>query len=144
MFSKACEYGIRAAVYIARQSVLGTRVSLVDVAKAIDSPKAYTSKILQLLSRHGIITSGKGPTGGFSMDARALRKVTLSTIVSAIDGNAVYSGCGLGLKKCNEKQPCPVHEQFKIIRADLKKMLESTMISTLAADVEKGITFLKR
>jgi Rrf2 family protein len=144
MFSKACEYGIRAAIYIAEQSQLDKKVGLQDVAKAIESPIAYTSKILQKLNRNNIINSMKGPNGGFSMDKHEMDKIKLSTIVFAIDGNDIYSGCGLGLKRCDEKMPCPVHNQFKSIREELKKMLETTSINTLAMDLEKGLTFLKR
>ena len=144
MFSKACEYGIRASVYIAKQSQLDRKAGLKEVAKAIESPEAYTSKILQQLSRNNIINSDKGPTGGFSMDKQNLEKVNLSTIVLAIDGNKIYNGCGLGLKKCNAKMPCPVHNQFKAIRDELKKMLETATVKSLAVDLEKGLTFLKR
>lgn len=144
MFSKACEYGIRAAIYIAEQSLRSRKVSLKDVAKAIASPEAYTSKILQQLVRNNIINSDKGPTGGFSMAKQELDKIKLSAIVSAVDGDAIYRGCGLGLKQCNEKKPCPVHYQFKSIRENLKEMLETTTVKTLALDLEKGLTFLKR
>ncbi|MEO7175782.1 MAG: Rrf2 family transcriptional regulator [Saprospiraceae bacterium] len=144
MFSKACEYGIKAAIYIAEQSPHEKKVSLKEVAQAIESPEAYTSKILQQLSRNNIINSHKGPKGGFSMDNLALETVKLSTIVSAIDGDSIYRGCGLGLKQCNEKLPCPVHEQFKEIRNELKDMLESTTIKSLAARVRNGATVLKR
>ena len=144
MFSKACDYGIRATIYIAKQSQLGKKVSLKEVAEAIESPIAYTSKILQLLSRNQIINSDKGPTGGFSIDVVKLEKVKLSTIVFAIDGDSIYKGCGLGLKKCNEHMPCPVHHQFKIVRDELKKMLETTTVQSLVLDFENGLTFLKR
>lgn len=144
MFSKACEYGIRAAIYIAEQSLLNEKVSLKDIAKAIDSPVAYTSKILQLLVKSNIISSDKGPTGGFSMNKLELEAVKLSTIVMAIDGDSIYNGCGLGLKNCNEEMPCPVHNQFKIVRDELKKMLETTLVMTLSLDLKEGLTFLKR
>lgn len=144
MFSKACEYGIKASIYIAEQSLLNKKVSLKDVAKATDSPEAYTSKILQNLSRSKIINSEKGPNGGFTMDKEELYKVKLSTVVSAIDGDSIYSGCGLGLKNCNEKLPCPLHNQFKIVRDELKNMLENTTVQSLAGDVNNGLTFLKR
>ena len=144
MFSKACEYGIRASIYIAKQSQLDRKVSLVDVANAIESPSAYTSKILQILSRNKITISEKGPTGGFSINKNELNTLKLCTIVEAIDGNDIYVGCGLGLKKCNEKMPCSVHNQFKSIRHELKMMLENTTVKSLAEDFEKGITFLKR
>ncbi|PKP12684.1 MAG: transcriptional regulator [Bacteroidetes bacterium HGW-Bacteroidetes-3] len=144
MFSKACEYGIRAAIYIAKKSLLDKKVSLKEVAKAIDSPEAYTSKILQKLAKNNIINSDKGPTGGFSMDKQELDKVKLSTIVFTIDGDDIYKGCGLGLKKCNEQMPCPVHDQFKTIREDLKIMLETTTVNSLTLALKDGLTFLKR
>ncbi len=144
MFSKACEYGIRSAIYIAEQALESKKLSLRTVAEAIDSPEAYTSKILQLLSRSQIITSEKGPTGGYSMDRTKLEKVTLSDIVFAIDGDNVYEGCGLGLKRCNEKKPCPVHFQFKKIRNELKEMLETTTLLDLALGMKNGVSVLKR
>ncbi|MFD2907912.1 RrF2 family transcriptional regulator [Flavobacterium ardleyense] len=144
MFSKACEYGIKASIYIAEQSQLDRKVGLKEVSDAIESPAAYTSKILQLLSRRAIIKSDKGPTGGFSMDKNDFDNIKLCTIVEAIDGNDIYIGCGLGLSNCNERQPCPLHNQFKSIRNELKMMLENTTIKSLAEDFEKGLTFLKR
>lgn len=144
MFSKACEYGIRACIYIAEQSQLNRKVGLKEVADAIESPEAYTSKILQLLSRTTIINSGKGPLGGFSMDKEKLNCIKLSNIVEVIDGDNIYTGCGLGLSKCNEEMPCPLHDQFKLIREELKMMLEKTTVKALAEDLEKGLTFLKR
>lgn len=144
MFSKACEYGLKACIYIAVQSQLEKKASLVDVADAIKSPASYTSKILQLLSKNNIIISSKGPTGGFFMDSIQLDTTMMSSIVQVIDGDDIYNGCGLGLIKCNEIKPCPVHNQFKFIRDELKNMVEKTSIKSLADDLEKGLTFLKR
>lgn len=144
MFSKACEYAIKASIYIGQQSVLNRKVSLKEVSTEIDSPLAYTSKILQQLTKKKMINSDKGPTGGFSMDSLALSSLRLSDIVLAIDGDLIYKGCGLGLKKCNELKPCPVHFEFKAIREELKKMLENTTIKELAEGIETGLTFLKR
>lgn len=144
MFSKACEYGIKATIYIAKKSLEDKKVSLKVVAKAINSPEAFTSKILQQLTRNNIINSEKGPKGGFYMDSRELEKVMLSTIVFAIDGDVIYKGCGLGLKRCNENMPCPVHYQFKKIREELKEMLETTSVKSLSMDVKNGLAFLRR
>ena len=144
MFSKACEYGIRASICIAKKSSFDkSKISLKDVAIFIDSPEAYTSKILQKLVRYGLINSDKGPNGGFSMDKLKLDFVTLSMVVTAIDGNDIYTVCGLGLRECNEEKPCPVHSEFKVIRAKLKNMLEQTTIHSLAKSLEDGETYLK-
>lgn len=143
MFSKACEYGIRASIYIAEQSLEGERVSLKDIAGEIDSPVAFTAKILQKLRKHGIISSLKGPTGGFQIDIERIGRIKLSDIVYAIDGDHIYTGCGLGLNECNEEHPCPLHYDFKKVRDDLKQMLESTNLRDLALKLEKGSAFLK-
>jgi Rrf2 family protein len=144
MFSKACEYGIRAAAYIALQSEKGYRVGLKDIAIAIDSPEAFTAKILQQLSRNDLIQSSKGPQGGFEMSPRQLKTVMLSNVVSTIDGDSIYKSCGLGLKTCNAKRPCPLHHEFLEIREKLRIMLETTPVRKLAGVLEAGEAILKR
>tara|TARA_R110002051_G_scaffold87336_2_gene153593 strand:- start:12857 stop:13291 length:435 start_codon:yes stop_codon:yes gene_type:complete len=144
MFSKACEYGIRASIYIASQSMEGKRVSLREIAGEIDSPMAFTAKILQQLSRSRIVDSVKGAAGGFEIEIERIKKVKLSEIVYAIDGNNVYMGCGLGLKKCNVNKPCPVHDKFVKIRDDLKVMLERTSLHEMTTGLDIGLTYLKR
>tara|TARA_R110002072_G_scaffold156748_1_gene307287 strand:+ start:1040 stop:1474 length:435 start_codon:yes stop_codon:yes gene_type:complete len=144
MFSKACEYGIRATLYIAQNSAARNRVSLKEISKKIDSPEAFTAKILQQLAHNQIITSYKGPNGGFQIDESSLQTIYLNQIVDAIDGDAIYHGCGLGLHACNAKEPCPLHNQFMTIRNNLKTMLESTTIGQLTEGLLEGITCLKR
>lgn len=143
MFSKACEYAIRACIFIATSSNEGIRTSLKDIAKEIDSPVAYTAKILQQLAKNNIIDSIKGPTGGFIIEKSQLEKIKLSQIVLAIDGDRVYKNCGLGMKDCSEKFPCPVHNQYKIVRNGLCQMLETTDLLQLCFGLKNGVTFLK-
>jgi len=144
MFSKACEYGIRAAVYITLQSLEGRRVSVTEIAEEIDSPVAFTAKILQQLTRNNIVHSVKGPTGGFEIDREDMDDVKLNMIVKAIDGDKIYVGCGLGLKECNANKPCPLHDKFVDIRTNLRTMLQSTSLYELATGLEVGQTYLKR
>lgn len=144
MFSKACEYGIRATIYIAMHSGNGQRSGLKDIAKKINSPEAFTAKILQQLAKNNIIISIKGPNGGFEIDQKRLHTLKLAEIVEAIDGDSIYKGCGLGLKNCSETHPCPVHYKFKAIREDLRKMLANTNVYELSLSMEDGLTFLIR
>lgn len=143
MFSKACQYAIRATLFIAQKSLGGERVRLKTIAKAIDSPEAFTAKILQQLARNNIIQSVKGPNGGFEIADRDFERVKLIQIVEAIDGNEVFDGCGLGLKQCNAAKPCPVHDKFKSIRENLKQMLSTTNIRELATELSVGQVFLR-
>ena len=144
MFSKACEYGIRAATYIALRSLEGKRTSLKDIAKETDSPVAFTAKILQQLSKNKIVESVKGASGGFEIQKRNVHTIKLSQIVYAIDGDKVYHGCGLGLRECNGAKPCPVHDKFIGIRDGLKNMLETTTLLEMTRGLEDGLTYLKR
>jgi len=144
VFSKSCEYGIRAMTFIAKKSQEGKRVSLKEISDEIDSPTAFTAKVLQLLVKHQLLESTKGPTGGFVLSTTDSKSITLAKIVYAIDGDQVYKGCGLGLKQCSEKQPCPVHDEFKKVRNELKKMLESTTIEYLANRLDQKNVTLKR
>lgn len=144
MFSKTCEYGIKALIFVAMQSGLQKRVSLNDIAEEINSPVSFTAKILQKLVKSGLLKSLKGPTGGFVIEEIMAEEITLSRIVSAIDGDAVYKGCGLGLDNCDEDKPCPVHHKFKVVRDELREMLEKTTLKELTLGIHDGLTFLRR
>jgi len=143
MFSKTCEYAIRATIYIANKSKEGTNVGLKDIAKNIDSPEAFTAKILQKLVKDDLVSSIKGPNGGFSLSKEQQEKVFLIDVVRCIDGSQTYDGCGLGLSQCSEEKPCPIHFQFKEVRTKLKRMLENTNMVILLEKLERGETFLR-
>ncbi len=143
MFSKACEYAIRSVIFIAVSSMKAERVGFKEIAKEIDAPEAFTAKILQKLSKSGIIDSIKGVGGGFEIPVYRLDEIKLCEVVNVIDGDAIYKGCGLGLAQCSEVHPCPVHEKFKLIREGLRKMLETTTLKELANGTKSGDTFLK-
>ena len=144
MFSKACEYGIRAAIYVGQQSASGHRVSLSEIARAIGSPESFTAKVLQQLVREELMESHRGPAGGFELTPAQLREVTLRQIVVAIDGGAMLRGCALGLPHCSANHPCPVHDQFLPIRDQLNEVLNQHTIGDLAHGVSNGLSFLKQ
>lgn len=143
MFSKACEYAIRSVIFVATSSMKGERVGFKEIAKEVGAPEAFTAKILQKLAKSGIILSIKGVGGGFEIPVEGLKEIKLCEIVNVIDGDSIYKGCGLGLPKCSETHPCPVHEKFKEIRENLRQMLETTTIEELSMGIKSGDTFLK-
>jgi Rrf2 family protein len=144
MFSKACQYGIKAAIFIAVKSQEKSRVNLNDISKEINSPIAFTAKVLQILTKKGIIDSVKGATGGFEIKNDQLDKIMISQIVDSIDGNTIYTNCGLGFGNCSENKPCSVHFKFKHIREDLKIMLETTSLLDLSNNINNKLAFIKR
>ena len=143
MFSKTCEYAIRAVLFVAQKSSDGRKVGIKEIAKGIDSPEHFIAKILQDLSRNGLVQSQKGPTGGFYLDKPALNN-TLADIVRKVDGDKIFSGCGLGLKQCSETKPCPLHEDFKKIRKEIFEMLQKAKLGEFNKQLEEELLFLKR
>ncbi len=143
MFSKSCEYAIRAVIFICTKNEENKVVKIQEIAEAIGAPVYYTSKILQQLCRLKLMGSLKGQNGGFYMGLEH-KEIRLIDIVQAIDGDKIFNGCALGLSQCSERNPCPLHAQFKSIRKELKEMLESTTILDLSLNLLKGKTTLKK
>lgn len=143
MFSKACEYGIKAAIFIAQEAMLQKRTSLKGIAAAVNSPEAFTGKILQKLVKNDIVTSARGANGGFSVDLATLDQIKLKDIVYAIDGDALYTSCALGFSECSAEKPCAMHFQFMEVRENLNNLLENTTLEELALGVKEKLAFLK-
>ena len=142
MFSSACKYAIRAVLYITIKSIDGSRLSIKEIAKEIDSPEPFTAKILQSLSRAGVVSSIKGPNGGFYLDNMA-RPIPINTIVNAIDGDDFFHSCALGLKECSDKHPCPVHDEIKAFKTRLLNVMKERTAQQLAKELAEGKTFLR-
>lgn len=143
MFSKSCEYALRATMFISERSAADTRCSISEVASAIGAPEAFTGKILQDLVRKGLLASAKGPHGGFFL-TQEISACSLADIVAAVDGNKLFSGCALGLSACSEKRPCPLHHEFKRIRTEIRTMMESTRLDAFSEELAQRLAFLKR
>ncbi|WP_420578259.1 RrF2 family transcriptional regulator [Ekhidna sp.] len=126
MFSRACEYAIKIMIYIAGNEQEGRRTGVKEISEAINSPVAFTAKILQQLVKNELLVSFKGPTGGFELAGS--REIKLVDIVRAIDGNKLMENCVLGLETCSGENPCPVHFKFIVIREQLNETLLATEI----------------
>ncbi|MCD2423316.1 Rrf2 family transcriptional regulator [Niabella pedocola] len=143
MFSKTCEYAIRGMIYIAQHTRNGGRVGFKQIATGIDAPEHFIAKILQELSRKGLVASMKGPAGGFYLEKASLN-LSLADIVTAVDGDQLFLGCGLGLKQCSETNPCPIHFKFKKVRKEVQAMLEHAKLGAFIDKLDRNETFLKR
>lgn len=129
-------------IYLATLPDGQERSGLKEISFAIDSPEAFTAKILQALVKENLLTSVKGPHGGFEISEEG-RKAPLYRIVQVIDGDSIFTGCALGLQVCSEKHPCAVHHKFKAIRDHLTGMMMTTTLTDMAQGINNGISFLK-
>lgn len=131
MFKKETEYALRGLVYIQMQNQAGKRPGILEIASEIDTPPSFTAKILQRLVRMGFIESVKGKNGGYYFDPEK-KELPLKNIVVAIEGEKILTGCGFGLKHCDEKNPCPLHEAYAPIRDSIDNLLSTETVQNLA------------
>jgi Rrf2 family protein len=131
VFYKETEYALRGLVYIQLQNQIGHRPGILEIASEIDAPQFYTAKILQRMVKIGFVSSIKGKGGGFYFE-RDKKDLPLKDLIIAIEGNKLISGCGFGLKSCDENNPCPLHHQFIHIRESINKLVSTETIQSLA------------
>ncbi len=142
MFSKSTEYALRATIYIAQKSSEDKKLGIEAISKAIDSPRSFTAKILQALTRDNkVVSSVRGPNGGFYMTEKA-KKLPVRSILDAMGEDEILEKCILGLNQCSEAKPCPMHAQYKSIKQQLIKLFETKTIQQLAADIKDGEIFI--
>ena len=137
MFRKETEYALRGLVYIQVQNYKEHRPGIAEIAEEIDAPQFYTAKIFQRLVKQGFVKSIKGKGGGFFFTDDA-SDLTLKEIVKTIEGEKIFSGCGIGLKACDENNPCPIHDQFAPIRDSIDKLVTDETIQKLAKKMIDG------
>ena len=134
IYSKACEYGIRALTHLARQPDQLSVVRQVSDAEGI--PHYFLGKILQTMAKEGLVLSTKGPGGGFRL-AQPADEVTLYDIKAAIDGVDDLHECAVGLEQCNDQMPCPLHDTFSPLRENIKQYLQETTLAAMAKAVDR-------
>ena len=141
MLSNSSKYAINAVLYLAVHTDETKKISAREIADAINIPSPFLSKLLQILSRKNIISSSKGPGGGFYMTEKNLN-LHLIEIVKHIDGLDNFEDCVLGLKKCSSERPCPVHYSIQPLKQQFLKELNENTIASFAEKVKTGETFL--
>jgi Rrf2 family protein len=137
MFNKETEYALRGLVYIQRQNTEGRKPGVAEIAREIDAPPFFTAKILQRLVRNRFIRSAKGKGGGFYFES-GKPGLPLRDLINATEGNSVLSGCGFGLRYCDEKNPCPLHNRYAPIREALNKLVSEETIQSMAKNITNG------
>ncbi len=135
IFSRQCEYALQAILYLALKPP-ASMTSIRELARALKIPYHFLGKILQDLSRKGLLKSQKGPSGGFSLK-RAPGEITLLQIVEAVDGDSLLHKCVLGFAECSGKYPCAVHQRWGGLRDGIHTMLAKKSVAELAAGMEK-------
>jgi Rrf2 family iron-sulfur cluster assembly transcriptional regulator len=129
IFSKKCEYGLQAVLYLASRH--GEQVvAAEEIAGKLNIPREFVSKILQSLTESGLVYSKKGKAGGFAL-AKDPKSIRLIDIVAAIDGLGMFNSCVLGFPSCSPQHPCPLHDKWGALRTNAYNMLTDQTLDQL-------------
>lgn len=141
MISQTCKTAIKAVIYLSSKSEDGNKVGAKEIAAKINASEHTVGKTLQTLVRQGIINSMKGPSGGFFVDEEQQNQPIIN-IVETIEGKGIFKECGLGLSKCSETHPCPIHNEYKVARELIEKIFKEKRIKDLCDPVNNGLAYL--
>ncbi|WP_282122851.1 RrF2 family transcriptional regulator [Algibacter mikhailovii] len=141
MFSNSSKYAIKAVLFLSLHSSVSNKVMVKDITKPINVPKAYLAKLLQELVKEDIVSSTRGPGGGFYMSKQNNNEKVIR-ILDVIDGEKKLTNCLLSLEECHADKPCPLHNILGPSRQNILNLLREKSISDLALAVKKGEAFL--
>jgi len=134
MLSNSCRYGIRAVIYLASQPESSGKIGIKKISEDLNLPTPFLAKILQQLAKQKLLTSTKGPHGGFTI-LKDPRKITLLDIVNAIDGEDIFTNCLIHDGTCvsieKGKKQCPIHDDYAKIRENLVELFSNRTIYDL-------------
>lgn len=133
LLSKACEYGIRAALYLASLDEEGY-VPISRISDDLDLSFPFLTKIFQQLNDAGLLESHRGPSGGVAL-TRSPDSITLYEVIVAIDGEELFTECVLGLPGCGEEKPCPFHDVWVEESERLEEVFRKKTLGEMAREV---------
>ncbi len=143
MLGKTTEYAIRSLVYIYLKNTDGKRPGFKEIAKNIGSPEEFTGKVLQLITRAGLVSSIKGRGGGFFFD-NPDKPLSLFDVMQVTEGQEFFSKCGFGLQSCDENSPCPIHDDYAGVREDFYELMNRQTIQSMALKINQNKAVLSR
>jgi len=133
--TRAADYAVRVMIHLAGLPP-ASRVSRSELSVAAECPEQFLSKVLQNLTRAGLVISHRGNTGGFELE-ESHRFASLLQVIEAIEGPIRLNLCLTSDHACNRQGWCPAHPVWANAQEAMVKVLGATNISELAKREEE-------
>lgn len=130
--SKRADYGLIALKHLAVHGRQGS-VSAKEIASCYGIPVPLMSKVLQTLSREGLLAAEHGTRGGYRL-AREPRQISALEVIRAIDGPIILTSCFTEHGDCDQSDRCSVREPLRRVHEGILKLLENITITDMADD----------
>ena len=141
MLSNASKYAIRSVLFLAENSSDKKKFGAKEIASELEIPLSFIAKILQKLAKEQVISSTKGPGGGFFTSKKNLKN-NICKILNVIENEDIFEGCFLGLPRCSDENPCPIHHIVAPFKEALLNKFENQTIEDFALEVKRNGSFL--
>ena len=141
IFSKTVSYALQTVIYLSSKPQ-DIPIMQKDIAKALDIPHFYLGKIIQPLVHNGFLNSKRGIAGGFTL-AKPAEEISLCEIVGVFDNKNYFDDCILGFPGCNDKTPCPVHDDWKPAKAIIQNLMKEHTVAEWGATVGTKLDYIK-
>jgi Rrf2 family protein len=141
MLGKSTKYAIRALVFIQLRNQSHRRPGVLEIAREIGSPPAYTAKIMQCLTRNKLVDSMKGRGGGLFFGNT--KQLSIYDVVQVMEGDRCFHSCGFGLMSCDTSNPCPLHDKYTVIRDGFYNLVKTETIQSLSEKISDGNAVIK-
>lgn len=128
--TRAADYAVRVMIHLAGLPP-GKRTSRDELAAAAECPEQFLSKVLQNLTRAGLVISHRGNTGGFELPP-AHREASLLQVIEAIEGPLRLNLCLTSEHGCTRQSWCPAHGVWNQAQAAMAEVLRQSTIGSLA------------
>ncbi len=128
--SKKADYGLIALRHMAQHAKLGA-CSAKDLAERYAIPQEALAKILQKLTKAGLLLSQHGVNGGYTL-ARDARQISAFEVIQAIDGPMFITSCSTTVRECDQSPRCTVREPLRQVSRSIEEVLSRLTISELA------------
>jgi len=132
MLSRTSRLALRAAAFLAGVAPDDRPTPVAVIADALGEPRNYLSKILHQLAKRGVLSSVRGPSGGFSVSADPT-EIKLIEVVDPAESVFAERECLLGQAVCSDASPCSAHDHWSELNDALKTFLEETTLADLAS-----------
>jgi FeS assembly SUF system regulator len=138
--SKKSDYALIAITHLTLKS--GSS-SAREIAELFDIPVELMAKVLQRLTRRGLLTSQQGTRGGYQL-ARPASGISIADVIQAIDGPVAVTACSAHADRCGQFDKCNVRDPLRKIREVIVSALKATTVLELANDVSVSETLPAR
>jgi len=134
--SRTVDYMVRCVLHLA-QCEPGSPVPRGEVVQATGTPDPYFRKIVQVLSRAGIVRTTRGPRGGYCLAVPAA-ELTLLRVVEAGSGDVCMNQCAMDPSACGLSGTCVVHPVWQEVRRQARETLAAVTFAELARRARAG------